>query len=114
MESSDSEPLLTGTKNNTQRLQQSNDKLDRCLRTLNETENIGIDTLVELDKQGKTIINIKDKMDNSINPNINKSNSVIVGMLRRFQKNKYVQYVTVLICIAIIVMLFILIIVKKT
>ena len=113
MESSDLEPLITGTKNNAQRLQQSNDKLDRCIKTLNETESIGISTLASLNEQERTIINIKDNIDNSINPNIKKSNSVIVGMFRQFQKNKYVQYTTVLVCIAIIIMLFILIIVKK-
>jgi transcriptional regulator NrdR family protein len=110
--SADKEPLLPTTKDNIQRLQQSNEKLDRCLRVINETETIGTNTLVELNEQEKTIINIRSKLDNDINPNINKSNSIIMGMLRRFYKNKYVTYATVFVCIAIIIMLLILIFMK--
>lgn len=111
---SDSEPLLSDQEKNTRRLQKSTDAIDRCLRIVVETQDIGADTLVRLDDQKHTIIRIQDKLDNSINPNINKSNSVLTSMFRRLRNNKYVTYATIFVCIAIIIMLIVLIFTKRS
>ncbi len=108
----DSDPLLKN-EYGVDRLRNSTASIDRCLRTVSETHDIGANTLVMLNDQKDTIIRIQGKLDNSINPNINKSNSVVTSMFKRLRNNKCITYATVLVCIAIILMLLVLIFTKK-
>jgi t-SNARE complex subunit (syntaxin) len=110
----DSEPLLNDQDKSARRLQKSTDAIDRCLRTVADTHDIGTDTLEKLNEQRDTIVRINDKLDNNINPNINKSNSVLILMFRRLRNNKFITYATILVCIAIIIMLVVLIFTKKS
>ena len=92
-------------------MSKSLDTLDNCIKMLDNTTNIGNDTLITLDEQTEKIKLIKQKNDN-INPQINRSRYVINNMIRHNKKKQMIQYLILLLLIIIGIIMIILIATK--
>ena len=67
---------------NNKKLEDSTKKLDDALFMLNDTTNVGINILSELDSQRNQIISMKNKLVNTTNE-IERSNRTLSGMIKR-------------------------------
>lgn len=67
---------------NNKKLEDSTKKLDDALIMLNDTTNVGINILSELDSQRNQIISMKNKLVNTTNE-IERSNRTLSGMIKR-------------------------------
>jgi hypothetical protein len=87
------------------------DRLDNCIKILDNTTNIGNDTLNTLDYQTDKIKLIKQKNDN-MNPQINRSRYIINSMFRYNKRNQIIQYLVLLLLVIIGIIMIILIVTK--
>jgi hypothetical protein len=88
------------------------DRLDNCIRVLDNTVIIGNDTLNTLDTQTEKIKLIKKKT-NEMNPQISRSRYIINSMFRHNKKNEIIQYLILILLIGIAIMLIVLISTKN-
>jgi hypothetical protein len=88
------------------------DRLDNCIRVLDNTVVIGNDTLNTLDTQIEKIKLIKKKT-NEMNPQISRSRYIINSMFRHNKKNEIIQYLILILLVGIAIMLIVLIATKN-
>ena len=88
------------------------DRLDNCIKVLDNTMIVGNDTIVTLNDQGETIKLIQKKTDN-MNPQISHSRYIVSNMFARLRNNKIIQWIIILFLVAIAIMLIILVATKK-
>ena len=108
---SDSEIIVS--KDNVARMNNTRKMLQDAIRSTNDAQKCGDDTIVELDRHDEVLTRIDSKLYNNINPNIGRAKSVLSRMWTRTIQNIWIARLTVVVCICIIIMLIVLII-KKT
>jgi len=88
------------------------DRLDNCIKVLDDTTIVGGDTIITLNEQGEKIKLIRKKTEN-MNPQISRSRYIVSNMFARLRNNKIIQWLIILLLISIAIMLIILIATKK-
>jgi len=88
------------------------DRLDNCIKVLDDTTIVGNDTIITLNEQGEKIKLIRKKTEN-MNPQISRSRYIVSNMFARLRNNKIIQWLIILLLISIAIMLIILIATKK-
>ena len=84
------------------------DRLDNCIKVLDDTTIVGNDTIIRLNGQGEKIKLIHKKTEN-MNPQISHSRYIVSNMFARLRNNKIIQWIIILCLIAIAIMLIALI-----
>jgi t-SNARE complex subunit (syntaxin) len=88
------------------------DRLDNCIRILDDTTEIGNDTLGLLDEQTEKI-NLIGKKTSDMNPQINRSRYIINNMFAHNKKKQIIQYLVLLLLVIIGIIIIILIATKN-
>jgi hypothetical protein len=86
-------------------------KLNYALKTLHETQNVGINILNNLDDQRTQILNMKNKTEH-INNNITKSNNILNKIKKTYEQNKCMGIIIIIVAIIIITLIVILVVTK--
>lgn len=83
------------------RLEATSDRLAHTQRLAHETEEIGINVLGELNRQGDILVRANDDLD-IINDNMSRGRRIVLNMTRRVITNKIVLVVVILILIGVL------------
>ncbi|KAJ8750388.1 hypothetical protein K2173_014303 [Erythroxylum novogranatense] len=91
---------------NTERLNQTGDRIKDSRRTMVETEELGVSILQDLHQQRQSLLHAHNNI-HAVDDNIGKSKKVLVNMTRRMNRNKWIiGLIIAVLVVAIILILY--------